>query len=356
MNPISLEFLDVLFCGFGAVILIFLILDHTSTVADVVSNPELTAEINLLQEEVDQGQLGLVQLRNTLSDVDFDVVTAEGLARQIQQQLDTFLQELAALENSSLATEESIEKLRADVRALEEELQRLQASAFEQDGNSVRQFLGDGNRQYLSGLYLGGQRILVLVDSSASMLDSTIVNIIRTRNMSDERKRAAPKWQHVVQIVDWISTQLPVTSRYQIMNFNTGYEAVIPGTEGRWLEAADRDQLNEAIESLKRIVPNNGTNMERVFRAVRNMTPRPDNIFLITDGLPTLAARSSLNGLVTPRERMALYAEAVAELPQGVPINILLMPLEGDPSASAAFWELAQSSKGSFLTPSSDWP
>jgi len=105
MNPISLAFLDVMFCGFGAVILIFLILDHTSTVADVVSNPELTAEINLLQEEVDQGQLGLVQLRNTLSDVDFDVVTAEGLARQIQQQLDTFLQELAALENSSLATE-----------------------------------------------------------------------------------------------------------------------------------------------------------------------------------------------------------------------------------------------------------
>jgi polyhydroxyalkanoate synthesis regulator phasin len=356
MNPISLAFLDVMFCGFGAVILIFLILDHTSTVADVVSNPELTAEINLLQEEVDQGQLGLVQLRNTLSDVDFDVVTAEGLARQIQQQLDTFLQELAALENSSLATEESIEKLRADVRALEEELQRLQASAFEQDGNSVRQFLGDGNRQYLSGLYLGGQRILVLVDSSASMLDSTIVNIIRTRNMSDERKREAPKWQRVVQTVDWISTQLPVTSRYQILNFNTGYEAVIPGTEGRWLEVADRDQLNQAIESVKRIVPTNGTNMERIFRAAANMSPPPDNIFLITDGLPTLSDRGSSNSLVTPSERMDLYAEAVEELPRGVPINIVLMPLEGDPSASAAFWELAQFSRGSYLTPSSDWP
>jgi polyhydroxyalkanoate synthesis regulator phasin len=356
MNPISLAFLDVMFCGFGAVILIFLILDHTSTVADVVSNPELTAEINLLQEEVDQGQLGLVQLRNTLSDVDFDVVTAEGLARQIQQQLDTFLQELAALENSSLATEESIEKLRADVRALEEELQRLQASSFQQDGNSVRQFLGDGNRQYLSGLYLGGQRILVLVDSSASMLDSTIVNIIRTRNMSDERKREAPKWQRVVKTVDWISTQLPVTSRYQILSFNTGYESVVLGTEGRWLEVADRDQLNQAIESVKRIVPTNGTNMEQIFRAAANMSPPPDNIFLITDGLPTLSDRGSSNSLVTPSERMDLYAEAVEELPQGVPINIVLMPLEGDPSASAAFWELAQYSRGSYLTPSSDWP
>ena len=178
LNPISLAFLDVMFCGFGAVILIFLILDHNSSETPSEQNLDLAAEVNLLREEVNEGELGLVALRNTFSDVSFEVVTAEGLARQIRDQLQTFLQELAALENSSVATEESIEQLRADVKSLEEELLRLQASAFEQEGNSVRQFLGDGNRQYLSGLFLGGQRILILVDSSASMLDSTLVNII----------------------------------------------------------------------------------------------------------------------------------------------------------------------------------
>ena len=64
-------------------------------------------------------------------DVDYEVVEAEGLAREIQQQIDTFLQELAALENSSVATEEDIAQLRADVQALEEELLRLQASALD---------------------------------------------------------------------------------------------------------------------------------------------------------------------------------------------------------------------------------
>ena len=352
----SLAFLDVMFCGFGAVILIFLILDHASTVSPEESNPELAAEIDLLEEEVEEGQIGLVEIRNILSDVSLEVVTAEGLARQIMEQIDSFLQELAALENNSMATEEDIAKLRSDVEALEEELLRLQASAFEQEGNSVRQFLGDGNRQYLSGLFLGGQRILILLDSSASMLDSTIVNIIRTRNMDDDRKRSSLKWQRVVNTVDWVSTQLPITSQYQIWSFNTSYASIIPETEDTWLEAADRDQLNDAIENVKNLVPENGTNMTQIFRAVANMSPPPDNIFLITDGLPTLGDRNNPDSLVTPSERLELFEEAVEELSPGTPINVILMPLEGDPSAAAAYWQLAQYTKGSFLTPSQDWP
>ena len=356
VNPLSLSFLDVMFCGFGAVILIFLILDHASTISPVNQSPELTAEINLLQEEVREGELGLVQIRNIVSDVSFEVVDAQGLARQVQEQIDTFLQELAALENSSLATEEDIAKLRADIQSLEEELLRLQANALEYEGSNVRQFLGDGNRQYLSGLFLGGQRILILMDSSASMLDSSLVNIIRTRNMSNERKRNAPKWLRAVNSVDWISTQLPITSQYQIWNFSTEYASVLPGTEDMWLEVADREQLDEAIENVKDIVPEDGTNMEQVFRGVANMSPLPDNIFLITDGLPTINDRGSVKALVTPSERMKLFEDAVEQLPNGIPVNIILMPLEGDPSAAAVFWQLAQYTQGSFLTPSKDWP
>ena len=83
----SLAFLDVMFCGFGATILLFLIIDHASTVNAIQSNPELTAEVNLLEEEVRDGDLGLVQLRNIFSDTSFEMVTADGLARQIQEQV-----------------------------------------------------------------------------------------------------------------------------------------------------------------------------------------------------------------------------------------------------------------------------
>jgi hypothetical protein len=356
VSPLSLAFLDVMFCGFGAVIFLFLILDHATTVAAVTIDPDLSAELSLLEEEVLEGEANLVRLRNTVADVSLEVVTAEGLAREIQEQLDTFLEELAALENSSTATVESIEKLRADVKALEEELLRLQASALDQEGNSVRQFLGDGNRQYLTGLFLGGQRILILVDSSTSMLDETLVNIIRTRNMNDERKRAAPKWQRVIKTVDWVSTQLPISSQYQLWRFNDSTESLVSDALGEWQEVADRDGLNAGVEALNKVVPDRGTNLEQVFAAVAGMQTRPDNIFLITDGLPTLGSRGKRTGLVTPKDRLDRFEDALETLPDNIPVNIVLLPLEGDPSASAAYWQLAQFTRGSFITPSKDWP
>ena len=84
-NPLSLAFLDVMSCGFGAVVLIFLILDHSTTVTATERDPNYAAEVNLLEQEIKEGELGLVQIRNTLSDTSFEVVTAEGLATQIQE-------------------------------------------------------------------------------------------------------------------------------------------------------------------------------------------------------------------------------------------------------------------------------
>ena len=356
VSPLSLAFLDVMFCGFGAVILIFLILDHATNQTNSIVDPTLNAEIKKLEIEVLEGQEGLLEIRNTVDDISLEIVTAQGLARQIQEQIDTFLQELAALENNSTASIESIEKLRADVVSLEEELLRLQASALDQKGDSVRQFLGDGSRQYLSGLYLGGQRILVLVDTSASMLDETLVNIIRTRNMNDERKIASTKWQRVVKTVEWLSTQLPITSQFQIWGFSD--EVSTRGTDGvnNWQEVADREALDEAVIAVTKTVPAKGTNLQKVFRATAELSPAPDNIFLITDGLPTIGVGRKNGSIVSPEERIKLFEEAVDDAPEGVPFNVILMPLEGDPSAAAAYWQLAQISKGSFLSPSKDWP
>ncbi len=54
------------------------------------------------------------------------------------------------------------------------------------DGDRVRGFEGEGHRQYLTGLRMGGSHVLILVDASTSMLDRTIVNVIRRRNMPPE--------------------------------------------------------------------------------------------------------------------------------------------------------------------------
>lgn len=354
-SPMSLAFLDVMSCGFGAVVLIFLILDHQLSEQNQPTDVDTSAEVRLLEEEIRIGEENLVRARNTLAQINFEVVQAQGLADRIQDEITNFLDQLAALENT-VASEESLEQLRADIQSLEEELLRLQASAVEQTGSSARAFVGEGDRQYLTGMFLGGNRVLILVDTSASMLDETLVNILRTRNMSEDSKRGADKWQRAVRTVEWISSQMPVASQYQVYGFNTDVTPAIAGSEGTWLEVADRDQLNAAMESVKRFVPANGTNLAEVFQAAGQLSPPPDNIYLITDGLPTLSSVRSNDTLVTPAKRLELFEDAVEYLPNRVPVNVILLPLEGDPSATAAYWQLAQMTRGSFLSPARDWP
>jgi len=46
----------------------------------------------------------------------------------------------------------------------------------------------------------------------------------------------------------------------------------------------------------------------------------------------------------------------VASLPSGIPVNTILLPMEGDAYAAAAYWKLGVDTGGSFLTPARDWP
>ena len=355
-TPLSLAFLDVMFCGFGAVILIFLILDHTSTVSVVESSPDQEIELNMLEREVAEGLEGNLELRNLLADLSEEYERGEVEAEELREQVELLRREIELLNNSGADSDQLRDRLLSDIESLETQIEELLALEFERSGNNARQFLGDGNRQYLSGMFLGGQRILILMDASASMLDETLVNIIRTRNMPDERKLRSPKWRRVLRAVDWITAQVPVTSRHQLWSFNTEVTSALPGDPQSWREVADRDELETAVDKLRATVPEDGTNLEQVFRLAAGMSPPPDNIFLITDGLPTVNRPGPASGLVTPRDRVELFEEAIGELPPNVPVNIILMPLEGDPSAAAAYWQLAMATRGSFLTPSKDWP
>lgn len=355
-DPISLSFLDVMSCGFGAAILLFLILDHNITEARNQADPVTTAEVAMLEVDIREGQENLFQIRNTVDRINLEVVEAQGLAERIQRDIDDFLSQLAALEGDSSANEDTLEQLRAEVESLEQELLRLQAAAVEERGLASREFVGDGDRQYLTGMFLGGNRIMILLDGSASMLDDTLVNIIRTRNMSDDAKRNAPKWQRALKIVEWISSQLPLNSQYQLMVFNESTRMVLPGSEDRWLEVADQDELNDVVRVLREQVPGGGSNLEAALRTISTMSPPPDNLYLITDGLPTQGSRAISGGTISAQDRLRLFSDALQVVPRNMPINTILLPMEGDPAASAAYWQLALTSGGSFITPARDWP
>jgi hypothetical protein len=316
------------------------------------------SETNRLEQEVLEGQAGLVELRNTLERVRQEAVTTQGLSQRLIEVVNQSQQELATFEQDTLARREHMNKLQADLRSLEEGAKRLSGGkpSDEVPGDKVRAFVGDGDRQYLTGIKLGGRRILLLVDASASMLADTVVNAVRRRLLPEADRVRADKWRRAVRAVDWLTSQLPRDAQFQLYVFDTQARPILEGTEGRWLETKDRGSLDSAVARLKGTAPHGGTSLESAFAAAASLSPPPDNILLITDGLPTQGRTPPRERTISGKDRLKLFNRAVQQLPRSAPVNTLLFPMEGDPMAAPAFWKLAMATGGSFLTPSRDWP
>jgi len=342
----SLSFLDIMACGFGAVTLLFLILRHNATEV-VTPDPRLANEVELLQDDIRQAEESKTELLNSLEQLQLELVKAQGAS-------DRVLTDLEEIERSIQSDpKDDIAKLRRQVEQLEEQTAEMEELDF---GDKVREFLGDGNRQYLTGLKLGGERVIILVDGSASMLADTVVNALRRRNMSDEDKKKSPKWQWTLRTVEWLLAQLPPSSRFQVYIFNTETQPALVGSEGEWLDAADSLVLEQVVEGIRQYSPGNGTSLINAINSINDFEDQPDNMFILTDGLPTQGAAPPKKYMVSGQQRRSFFAKALASLPGGMPVNTILFPMEGDPEAAALFWQLGVNSQGAFIAPSRDWP
>lgn len=355
----SMSFLDCITCAFGSVVLVYTLINAQGGLRSTAETQSMRAEVNAMEEQVLEGYQRLVVLRNSLMATDEERVRTEGLGARVLEEMERTRLQLAESDKETLSRREAIERLKADLKALEEGTRRLEGASPDRaaTGTRVRGFVGQGDRQYLTGLRLGGQRIVILVDVSASMLDETVVNVLRMRNMSDTRKMLSEKWRRAQSTVEWLAAQLPAESEFQIYAFNTQAWPLVSGSEGKWLKVNDPESLTEAITALRKIVPKDGTSLENVFIAMSALNPRPDNVILLTDGLPTQSTSAPvMRKTVDGDGRLRLFERAFSKYPRGVPLNVILMPMEGDPSAPSAYWLAARNTGGSFISPSKDWP
>lgn len=356
VNVFNLAFLDVMFCGFGAVILFFMIINANTYERREKINYAVTGEVTKLDTEIKDAERFLVELKNSLLEVDNELVETQGRTHEVIEKIKKEKVQLARLDKDTLAKLKSVEELKADLKSIEEERQRLEGGAEKQlEGDRLRQFSGQGQRQYLTGLKMGGERILILVDSSASMLADRIINVLRFRNLPAEERVYAAKWQQVLYTVDWITTRIPPSSKFQIYSFNETSSPTYQ-SDKTWLDGGNGKHLNTAVKNLFNTAPEKGTNFYKAFESIGKLSPPPDNIYLLTDGLPTKGNSASLGTTVSAKQRKKLYRKALEKLPSGIPVNIILFNMEGDPEAASEFWKLAQKTHGAFFSPSKDWP
>jgi hypothetical protein len=358
LNVFSMSFLDAITAGFGAVVLLFMLVSQNAMLDSHKVVDDLTAEARRWELRVLTGQKNLVQIKEQLQS-QLQQWTALLAERQnLVSEIQLTQEQLAALTQNTESRREAIERLRAELAALDKESKDLAASGGADESRTrVRGFMGEGNRQYLTGLRMDGKRVVILVDTSTSMLDRTLVNVIRRRNMSPEQQRRAPKWQQVVNTVDWLTTQIQPGTQIQVLGFSETATTLLPGvTNTQWVTVTDGAELDAAVDKLRTEYPKGPTSLSAAFTAASALEPKPDNIYLLVDGLPTMGEIRPTRAGVTSRERLDHFNRAVRQLPLGVPVNVILFAMEGDPQAAPAFWVLALRTGGSLLAPSEDWP
>jgi hypothetical protein len=220
----------------------------------------------------------------------------------------------------------------------------------------------------LIGLSISGQRILVLFDVSASMAEESLIKIIiGISDKSGARLSAGPKWHQAKRIVTWVLENIPSGSNVQMLTYS---DRVASATKG-WLSSV------EALEQFKRkqanLSPNGGTSLGRVLEYIQENRIRATDIYVITDGLPTLSGDKS-SGLGAIKScfklpskkptyvegicREALFTAAVARFSKEskAKVNVILLPLEGDPKAAPYYWGWADATGGTLLSPARNWP
>jgi hypothetical protein len=335
---------------------LFVLMNARSSVIREEKVEDLRGEVNLVEIEILDLEREKVLARNALEELVEEIEETQGLSREVLTLLEEAREELAQFEGETLATEEHVNRLKSDLLSLEEGLKRLRAGAeSEEAGEALRTFSGDGRRQYLTGLQLRGERTLVLLDVSASMLAENVVDVLRIRNLPAAERREAAKWVQVRRTVDWLLANLPAEGQFQIAVFHDRAVPLLP--DRGWWAASDPAVREAAAGALAEVVPSGGSSLHLAFDWAAGMNPQPDNILLLTDSLPTMErGPPALRRAVSGARRMQLFENAARGLPAGIPVNTMLFYLEGDPGAAVAYWRLAVETRGSLLSVARDWP
>ena len=338
----NLAFLDIMCCGLGAVILIFLIIKHGND-RHAPAVESIDSEFSMAIREAASLEAELVHL------VEMD---AAGLkkAGEVDRSVDA-----AAIQLNEMKAENQARK------GLGKKLKNTSESLSKKQSSAPIPIQGKAVEQYLIGMSVEGRRIAILLDASSSMTDADIVDIVRRKVRSDEIIKQGPKWQRALKSAMWLISKVPDSSEYAVITFNS--RATFAAGSSAWQRASDKTTMAKLSNQMPSLVPKGGTNIEAAFDAVLSMKPRPDKLYVVTDGLPTIGVGSApymkgcKKNTVSRECREALFIRAAEKImPAGIAVNVILLPMEGDPSAADLFWQLSRNTGGVLLSPAASWP
>lgn len=337
-------------CGLGAAVLILILLKLQPEDAPVQVDT-LKQELTARAEKAEELQVTLEQQQQQLQRLKSKLASLSGKNNELA----------AAISQSTSRTAEKV----AEVKTLKESIVKKPPL---QKADPVQSDQG-GEENYLLGLKVEGARIAFLIDTSASMTDEKLLDIISRKVGSNAEKKQGPKWRRTQRIVKWLASRIPKNSKAKFVGFNEKAFAIGPN---EWFSGSDAPAIQSVFAQIETVVPKGATNLEAVLEAVNGEASPPTTYYIVTDGLPTAGTSnfmslnpfSNCNSLFGKsstisgdcRRKLFQYTVNKHGLNSGRPVNVILLPLEGDPEAAPAFWSWTYTTNGLMISPAESWP
>ncbi|MGB3725723.1 MAG: VWA domain-containing protein [Glaciecola sp.] len=350
-NGFNLAFLDVMACGLGAVLLILIIVNFND------DTPIPSDEIERLEQELAATQ---TQLQNTQN----NIIQQQQQTADAQANADDDATRVAQLE----IEQQSLAQAIASQQAVIADLQDAIAATAPDTANDQVATPQVKEETYLLGLIVEGPRIGILIDTSASMTDEALIDIIKRKAMgNDTLAKQGPKWQRTVRVAKWMLARLPESSQVSVVSFNETASVLGNQSVNSARVSASIERLYQDIDAL---VPQKGTNLQAGIEEMARAMPNFTDLYIITDGLPSLLNTSSgfnasrsckpfvgQQSTITGKCRVEVFNRTLSISPiSGVKTNVVLLPLEGDPQAAALYWQWANYTGGTLISPAGTWP
>jgi len=370
----GLSFLDILCCGLGAAILLLLIVKHEL--------PGLGYDdwLLMLEPEIARLESALRELESEDQFLESKLVSLRERLKEITLQNSTYTANLSRQEKKLLNLKIELASEQAKLREIAKLQERLSNTVKVANTEAVSPT--GPNFGALSGIQFGGDdKVVILLDSSASMIDWSVVEIIRTQASGVDAIEAAFKWKQARTIGKTAFSSISAGKRFKFLTYSEKtYDAdgkvvrqfdsdgkVIGRAELQWDVKTENDD-HRRLTNLN-FMPQGGTNLKFALDSVSSLIPKPNRILIITDGLPNkIERRTLLRGCpktlkkgamrisATCRESVALNSiDKLSEKLSKVPIDIVLLPLEGDATAVRFYSLITSISSGRLITPAVDW-
>ncbi len=158
VETIGLSFLDAIFCGFGAIVLLFVIVRGAEPRLIKTDAEALTAELRVLEQEHTELQAQAEARRASLAAQQTDLARAETLVERFQDELTRIEGQYRAARDTFAVQNRISEQLARAQQELTEEMRRLRAQPREQPPDRL-----------VGGIPVDSEYIVFIIDTSGSM-------------------------------------------------------------------------------------------------------------------------------------------------------------------------------------------